>query len=87
MKSDNVQEEQGDAVDFPSLVHTVDELSEKIDKLTKDMSWWNADDNESKVGNVKVQVDELEKRINVLTRVSKLFKSHIKDRGIHLQDG
>ncbi len=68
-------------------------LTERIEKLEKDREWWNTDDIQSRVGNLEtadkenVKVfEDLDKRINVLTKVSKLFKAHIKDRSIHLQD-
>lgn len=61
-------------------------LIDKVANLEKNYSWFQADDTQSKVGNLEHQVAELEKKINVLTSVSKLFKGHLKDRSIHLQD-
>ena len=79
--TDNTQE-QGDQIDFPSLVHMVEELQDKV----KNMGFWNADDNISRTGNLEIQAEEFDKRINVLTSTAKLFKAHLKDRSIHLQD-
>lgn len=59
---------------------------ERLDKLEKDMSWWNADDNESKVGNLQVQVNEMEKKLNMVVAIAKKLKGHLENRDIHLQD-
>jgi uncharacterized protein YwgA len=58
------------------------ELEEKIEKL----SWWTSDDNTSKLGNIETTIEEMQKSITVLTAAMKLFKKHLKDREIHLQD-
>jgi uncharacterized protein YwgA len=58
------------------------ELEEKIEKL----SWWTSDDNTSKLGNIETTIEEMHKSITVLTAAMKLFKKHLKDREIHLQD-
>ena len=50
------------------------------------MSWWNADDNESKVGNLQVQVNEMEKKLNTVVAIAKKLKGHMENREIHLQD-
>jgi len=62
------------------------DITKRIDKLEKDMSWWNADDNESKVGNLQVQVNEMEKKLNTIVAIAKKLKGHLENREIHLQD-
>lgn len=61
-------------------------VNRRLDQLEKDFSWWTADDTQSKVGNLEFNLGELEKKINVLTKISKLFKAHISDREIHMVD-
>jgi hypothetical protein len=68
------------------LNNQVDELIKQVAELTKNYSYFQADDTQSKVGNLEVKTDELEKKLNVLTKVSKLFKSHISNRELHVQD-
>jgi len=60
-------------------------LNELIDKVDK-LSWWTTDDNTSRLHNIEVAVEDMEKKINVLTAASKLFKKHLSDNDIHLQD-
>ena len=57
-----------------------------IEDKMKEMSWWSADEGSSKLHNLEVAVAEIEKKINVLSAASKLFKAHISNRSIHLQD-
>lgn len=57
-------------------------LEDGVEKL----SWWTSDDNTSRLGNLETHVSEMQKSINVLTAAMKLFKKHLKDREIHLQD-
>lgn len=68
------------------LNNQVDELIKQVAELTKNYSYFQADETQSKVGNLEVKTNELEKKLNVLTKVSKLFKSHISNRELHLQD-
>lgn len=89
----DTEEQKGDSVDFPSLVNTVVKMQgehfnliKQVAKLNKDMAWWNADENTSRTGNLEIKHVEMEKKMNVLTKVSKLFKAHLNDRSIHLQD-
>ena len=66
-----------------------DEVSERLKALEESvekLSWWTSDDNTSRLGNLEFQVGEMQKSINVLTAAMKLFKKHVKDRSIHLQD-
>jgi hypothetical protein len=58
----------------------------KLEEMVQQLSWWEADDGASRLGNVEVTIKEMQKSINVLTAASKLFKAHLKDRSIHLQD-
>jgi hypothetical protein len=57
-----------------------------LEKEVKQLSWWTADDNTSNLHNLGVTQEEMQKHINVLTAASKLFKKHIANREIHLQD-
>ena len=79
---DNVEEGESDMAD----IATINQIEKRLDKLEKDMSWWNADENESKVGNLKVQVDEMEKKLNMVVAIAKKLKGHMENREIHLQD-
>ena len=78
----------------------INDLDTKIKMLNKNFKFFQADETESKIGNLELAVKEFKgkiniirqeqvenkKKINVLTSVSKLFKGHIKNREIHLQD-
>ena len=79
LDQDNVEEGEPDSIDLITI-------EKRLDKLEKDMSWWNADENESKVGNLKVKVDELEKKLNTVIAIAKKLKGHLNNREIHLQD-
>lgn len=74
---DNVDTETGDP-----LQEQINSLKEQVEKL----SWWTSDDNTSRMGNLEVKVEEMEKKLNTIIAVSKQFKGHIKNREIHLQD-
>ena len=63
-----------------------DDRINKIEEQVEKLSWWTSDDNTSRMGNIELKLEELEKNINVLTKVSKLFKAHIATNDIHLQD-
>lgn len=68
---------------------SVSDISERIlavEEEVKKLSWWTSDDNTSRMGNLEVEIEEMKKNINVLTAAMKLFKGHLKDRSIHLQD-
>lgn len=82
LDQDNVEEGEPDTAD----IATINQIEKRLDKLEKDMSWWNADENESKVGNLKVQVDEMEKKLNMVVAIAKKLKGHMENREIHLQD-
>jgi len=57
-------------------------LHEKVEKL----SWWTSDDNTSKLTNLESTMNDVIKKVNILTSLSKKFKGHLDDRDIHLQD-
>ena len=76
--TDNVQGES-DSVDLITVV-------KRLEKLEKDRDWWNTDDIQSRIGNLELEQKNQEKKINVLTRTAKLFKGHLNNREIHLQD-
>jgi hypothetical protein len=61
-------------------------LNEKLEKLKEEMSFWNADEAESKIGNLQVQVNEMEKKLNTVVAIAKKLKGHTENREIHLQD-
>lgn len=72
-----------------SVTNVSDSVAEKLSELeeeVKKLSWWTCDDNTSRLGNLETHVSEMQKSINVLTAAMKLFKKHVKDREIHLQD-
>lgn len=84
---------------YDSLSKKIDELEKKfnlperimekmkfLEKEIEKLSWWTCDDNTSRLGNLEVAHEELLKQLTVLTAASKLFKGHLKDRSIHLQD-
>ncbi len=79
--------EGGLPTEMDRVLNDLRNLTEQVIKLEENTKhWWNTDETESKIGNLEVTVKDMEKKINVLTKVSKLFKGHIKDREIHLQD-
>ncbi len=79
--------EGGLPTEMDRVLNDLRNLTDQVIKLEENTKhWWNTDETESKIGNLEVTVKDMEKKINVLTKVSKLFKSHIKDREIHLQD-
>lgn len=53
------------------------DLIKRIEKLEKDVSWWNADDNESKVNNLTIKINELEKKLKILIKIVKKLKGKI----------
>ena len=68
---------------------TDDSIAKKLAELegeVKKLSWWTCDDNTSRLGNMEIELEKMQKQINILTAASKLFKGHVKDRSIHLQD-
>jgi hypothetical protein len=69
----------------PDSTDLINEVA-ALRKQVEDLSWWTADDNTSNLHNLGVKLEEMQKHINVLTAASKLFKGHIKNREIHLQD-
>jgi len=60
----------------------LNELKEKVEKL----SWWTTDDNTSRLGNLEVQVNDMDKKLNTVVAISKKLKGHLDNREIHLQD-
>jgi len=60
----------------------LNELKEQVEKL----SWWTSDDNTSKVHNLEVKVEEMDKKLNTIVAISKKLKGHMENREIHLQD-
>jgi hypothetical protein len=72
-----------------SVTFVSDGIAEKLQELeeeVKKLSWWTTDDNTSRLGNLETHVGEMQKSLNVLTAAMKLFKMHLKNREIHLQD-
>jgi sorbitol-specific phosphotransferase system component IIA len=72
-----------------TITFVSDGITEKLEELEgeiKKLSWWTSDDNTSRLGNLETHVDEMQKSVTVLTAAMKLFKKHVKDRSIHLQD-
>ncbi len=82
LKSVFEEEPQSITIVSDGMMEKLAELEEEVKKL----SWWTSDDNTSRLGNLETHVSEIQKSINVLTAAMKLFKGHIKDRSIHLQD-
>jgi len=68
------------------IQNQIDELKKDHKELKKNYSYFQADETQSKVGNVEAIIEDFEKKLNILTKVSKLFKGHIRNREIHLQD-
>jgi hypothetical protein len=64
------------------IIKKVKDLEKKI----ADMSWWDSDDIQSRLGNLELSVAEIEKKLNVVVGASKHFKGHLNNREIHLQD-
>jgi hypothetical protein len=60
----------------------LNELKEKVEKL----SWWTTDDNTSRLGNLEVEVKEMDKKLNIVVAISKKLKGHLNNTEIHLQD-
>jgi tetrahydromethanopterin S-methyltransferase subunit G len=82
-------------IDVPDEVRSEGEMPDietriaDLEKKIIDFSWWNADDFQSRLGNAELAIKELqeiEKKVNILVGVSKNFKGHIENREIHLQD-
>lgn len=78
---DNDLTEATNATDEPFQAQ-LNELKEQVEKL----SWWTSDDNTSRMGNLEVKVEEMEKKLNTIVAISKKLKGHIENREIHLQD-
>lgn len=72
-------EDEPDGIDLITLV-------KEVEKLKQQTEWFKADDTQSRLHNVEITMTELEKKVNVITVASKLFKKHIEDREIHLVD-
>lgn len=72
--------------DTEGIFKQLNELAERVDSIEKNYSFFQADETQSKLGNLELEVKDSVKKINLLTKVSKLFKSHISNRDIHLQD-
>jgi hypothetical protein len=92
-RSPNFVEEGGLPTEMDRFDNDLRNLSEKVDELMENYKWFQADETQSKLGNAELKVKEISqeieeiiKKINVLTSVSKLFKGHINNRDIHLQD-
>ena len=82
--------------DSPDISSRLADLENKVSEI----GWYNADDFESKLGNLEgrvehissshdklgLLVEEMEKKLNTIIALSKKFAGHIKDREIHLQD-
>ena len=60
----------------------INDLKEQVEKL----SWWTSDDNTSRMGNLEVKVEEMEKKLNTVVAIAKKLKGHLDNREIHLQD-
>ena len=69
-----------------SVPDIVDDRLAALEEAVEKLSWWTSDDNTSRLGNLETHVSEMQKSVNVLTAAMKLFKGHLKDRSIHLQD-
>lgn len=85
--TDNV-EEVGEP-DGPDLIT----LAKEIEKLKENSGWFQADDTQHKLNNMGVElnelkttVEEIEKRVNVAIASAKIFKGHISNRSLHMQD-
>ena len=60
-------------------------LQQEVEQLKKDTGWFKADDSQSRIGNIELNIAQLEKKISVLISSSKLFKKHIDNDDIHLR--
>lgn len=70
----------------PSKEIDINKLYDQVQKLKENTGWFQADDTQSKLGNLELQIEEMKKKMNVVLKSSKLFKKHIDDRQIHLVD-
>lgn len=68
-------------------------LEKKVQEIEKNYKYFQADETQSTIGNMNVKLndsvkklEEMEKKVNILTSVSKMFKGHLENRDIHLQD-
>jgi tetrahydromethanopterin S-methyltransferase subunit G len=68
-------------------------LEERVQEIEKNYKYFQADETQSTIGNMNVKLndsvkklEEMEKKVNILTSVSKMFKGHLENRDIHLQD-
>ena len=61
-------------------------LEKKVQEIEKNYKYYQADETQSTVGNIELKLKEMEKKVNILTSVSKMFKGHLENRDIHLQD-
>ena len=71
----------------------IPDLEERIQEIEKNYKYFQADETQSTIGNMNVKLndsvkklEEMEKKVNILTSVSKMFKGHLENRDIHLQD-
>lgn len=55
----------------------------EIKKQLEHLSWWSADDGASRLGNLELQMKEINKKLNILIKASKIFKTHLKDKECH----
>ena len=77
---------QMDQPEVESIPDVVDDRLAALEEAVEKLSWWTSDDNTSRLGNLETHVSEMQKSVNVLTAAMKLFKKHLSDRSIHLQD-
>lgn len=89
VNTDNITEDN----DISNTSNQVEELSKQVEKLIEENAWFKADDTQSRLGNTELNVktlsemvEKMDKKINVVISSSKLFKKHIDNRSIHLQD-
>lgn len=73
--------------------NVLEELTEKVNWLMKNYKYFQADETLSTIGNMdlalketQTKLEEVDKKVNILTSVSKMFKGHIQNRDLHMQD-
>ena len=81
--------EDGEENEPETITFVSDDVTKKLAELEDEvakLAWWTSDDNTSRLGDLETHVSEMQKSITVLTAAMKLFKGHLKNREIHLQD-
>lgn len=82
-EKENNENDKKDSVNIDFVLNKIDGNSYEIEELKKNTGWFKADDTQSRLGNVEIDIKELSKK---LVNLYKLFKKHINSKEIHLDE-